>query len=102
MGQEHACKGHKDCPRENPMDQGKRMDSWDRNMQGTQKTIHGTIPWIKGRGWIGGTGTCKGHKDCPRDNPMDQGKGMDRWDRNMQGTQGLSKGQSHGSREEDG
>ena len=33
--------------------------SWDRNIKGTQKTVHETIPWIKGSGWIVGTGTCK-------------------------------------------
>ena len=104
------------------------MDSSDRNMQGTQKTVHGTIPWIKGSGLIVGTGTCKEHKDCPWDNPMDQGKGIDSWDRSMQGTQKTvhgtipwikgsewivgtgtckghrrqSMGQSHGSRKGDG
>ena len=73
--------------------------SWDRNMQGTQKTVHGTIPWIKERV---GQEHARDTEDSPWDNPMDQGKGMDRWDRNMQGTQGLSMGQSHGSREGNG
>ena len=35
-------------------------------MQGTWKTVHGTIPWIKGRGWIVGTGTCKGDTEDSR------------------------------------
>ena len=65
----------------------KGMNSWDKNMQGTQKTVHGTFPWIKGKGLIVGTGILGDTKDSPWDNPMDQGKRIDNWDRNMQGTQ---------------
>ena len=42
-----------------------------------------------------------GTQDSPWDNPIDQGKGMNSWDRNMQRQRRQSMGQSHGSREED-
>ena len=75
MGQEHA-RVTGDSPWDNPIDQGNGMNRWVRNMQGTQKIVHGTIPWIKGKAQIGGTGTCKGRRR-------------------------KSIGQSHGSREGD-
>ena len=86
------------------MDQGKGIDSWDRNMQGTQKTVHGTIPWIKGSGLIVGTGTCKGHRRQSMHGtiPWIKGRGLIVGTGTCKGHRRQSMGQSHGSREADG